>query len=253
MKANYAYLIVASLATCSSVVAQEMPRTTSAQQTYVGVAVETLHPAIASQLPDVIGRERGVLVSNVSPGSPASEAGLRQYDILVGYNDQQLFSPEQLSTLVGQGKSGDTATIDFVREGKERKVKVTLGSQPAQATRQFNGLLGRLTPPDLRQLLPKARSNTSKWMTFDSMALSKTDEDRFKAEIEFGRDGKSTRRVYEGTRNEIKEKVADDKELPDNARAHVLRSLDMRPQDELLRELQRIDEELLRFPAELGF
>ena len=47
----------------------------------------------------VLPKGQGVLVVQVTPDTPAAKAGLRPRDILVNYDDQKLYSPEQLIKL----------------------------------------------------------------------------------------------------------------------------------------------------------
>ncbi|MEZ6081498.1 MAG: PDZ domain-containing protein [Pirellulaceae bacterium] len=51
---------------------------------------------LTSHLPEVSGEGRGVLVADVMDDSPVAKAGLRKHDVLVRYDDQDLYSPEQL-------------------------------------------------------------------------------------------------------------------------------------------------------------
>src|SRR5579862_6722768 len=65
---------------------------------FLGVAVESMPPGVARQVPDLKGR--GIIITHVTKDSPAHKAGLKPFDILLSYDDYQLNSPEQLVRLV---------------------------------------------------------------------------------------------------------------------------------------------------------
>ena len=82
-------------------------------------------PALAAQL----GLEdEGVMISNVARGSPAAEAGLERYDVIVELNGEGFGgSTGALAKRVGELGSGTTAELTIIRSGKEQTVPVELG------------------------------------------------------------------------------------------------------------------------------
>jgi len=91
------------------------------------VSAANLRPAQINEglegasLVDAPGRG-GALVQGVEPGSPAAQAGLRSYDLIVGVNQQSVASVRQLweraqgvSTLVLEIKRGNTIVLVPVR------------------------------------------------------------------------------------------------------------------------------------------
>lgn len=240
--------VVALLAIGAPAVAQDVVTNGDDQagslptQAYLGLGVGPLHPALTNQLGDVIGKGRGVLIEKVMRESPAAKAGLQQYDVLVSFNDQDLYSPEQLVKLVRNAKPGSEVTLKYVRGGKVHEAKVTLGEAPAQepvrSRRAFRlPLAERLLQPDgqLKER-PSARDGAQSprrtpWGAFQSLTIAKQPDGTYKVEIDY-RDakGKQIHREFVGTREEIKEAVEADKDLPDAERQHLLRSLDQHEQ-----------------------
>ena len=49
-------------------------------QAFLGLGVTSLHPAVESQLSQIIGKGRGVMVANVTKDSPAAQAGMQLHD-----------------------------------------------------------------------------------------------------------------------------------------------------------------------------
>ena len=57
----------------------------------IGIALEPLTPALAKQL-GLDAKTKGVLVGEVVPGSPADKAGLKQGDVITGFNGEPVVS-----------------------------------------------------------------------------------------------------------------------------------------------------------------
>ena len=57
-------------------------------EAYLGVLVGSVPPALTAQLPDTVPRGQGIMVRRIEPGSPAEAAGMRPYDLLLSYDDQ---------------------------------------------------------------------------------------------------------------------------------------------------------------------
>ncbi|HVM46379.1 MAG TPA: PDZ domain-containing protein [Candidatus Acidoferrum sp.] len=96
---------------------------------WLGVGVEEASEALASQLNLAPGV--GLVVTYVTPDSPAAKAGLQMNDVLVEFEGQPLVHPQQLRKLVQVRKEGDKVELGFYRGGKKQTVSVTLGKAPA--------------------------------------------------------------------------------------------------------------------------
>jgi serine protease Do len=103
------------------------PRRHHEPETFLGVGVEEVPPALTDQLS--LPEGFGVLVNFVMPGSAAAAAGVERDDVLKMLNDQILVDPEQLSTLVHNFGDGQQVTLTAIRKGKEVKLPVTLKKQ----------------------------------------------------------------------------------------------------------------------------
>jgi hypothetical protein len=208
------------------------------QSPYLGVGIESLPAALVSHLPKTFRNGQGVLVAEVASGSPAEKAGIQRQDILMTYNDQKLFSPEQLAKLVKADSVGDKVALNLIREGKPLHVKLALGEHVMRQTptsgRQFatpwpwNWPLPAWQAPQQHAKATAPADEDVRWQSFDSMTIKNLGKDRFKAEIRYlDKDGKLQTREFEGTRQEIDEAVAAHKDLPNIERQHLLRGLDM--------------------------
>lgn len=95
---------------------------------YLGVAYKTITKA-AAILNDV---PQGAYIQTVIAGSPAGTAGIKVGDILTKFDNQQIKEGQELASLIGKKKSGDTITITFWRNSQTQDVQVTLTSAPGQ-------------------------------------------------------------------------------------------------------------------------
>jgi len=158
---------------------------------FLGVMVEELHPAFASHLSGIGAKGQGLLVESVGTNSPAAKAGVKVHDILMTYDDQKLFSHDQLVKLVGSDKAGREISLGLIREGKTQTVKAQLGERTDGWNHHHGQYMGRPqdgrhgwsggTRQGQRVSSEQAQSDTDDavWNTFDSMTLKKLDKDRF--------------------------------------------------------------------------
>ena len=80
----------------------------------------------------------GVLVAQVNEGSPADEAGLEVYDVIIGFNGHQIGEFSDLKDDLNKCRPGDTVTVEVLRgylEGGETEtveLTLTLAQKPQQ-------------------------------------------------------------------------------------------------------------------------
>jgi len=75
------------------------------------------------------GNHKGAEVTNVTTGSAAEKAGLKDGDIIVKINDKKVEDPEALSEIVSSFKPKDEVTVYYKRDGKENSAKAVLGER----------------------------------------------------------------------------------------------------------------------------
>jgi serine protease Do len=97
---------------------------------YIGVSLQPLDDDIAASLG--LPKNQGELIRDVTPGGPASRAGIEQGDVIVGVAGQPVTPDQSLSYLVTQQKVGSRVPIEFIRNGQRRTVTVQIGERPSE-------------------------------------------------------------------------------------------------------------------------
>lgn len=69
----------------------------------------------------------GAKIGEVSEGSAAEKAGLKEGDLITKVDDKAIDGPESLSKVVHSYKPGDKVTVTYKRGGKEQKATAELG------------------------------------------------------------------------------------------------------------------------------
>jgi hypothetical protein len=75
--------------------------------------------SLSPDMADALGVMSGVLVASVGTGSPASEAGFREGDVIFAVNGTPVRSPLQLLGFANKSRS---LTVDVVRRGKSKTI-----------------------------------------------------------------------------------------------------------------------------------
>ncbi len=91
----------------------------------LGVTVQPVTSEIANSVN--MSEARGTVVAQVQPGSPAERAGLRQGDIILAFQDEQVNESNELRNRVANTPPGTEVTLTIMRDGAEQHVRVTLG------------------------------------------------------------------------------------------------------------------------------
>ena len=104
---------------------------------YLGVGIQPMTEDIAASLG--LAKDRGEIVARVEPGEAASRAGIRQGDVIVRVNGQEVTPDNTLSYIVGKTPVGTRMPIELIREGQKKTVTVTLGERPPEDQLANNG------------------------------------------------------------------------------------------------------------------
>jgi S1-C subfamily serine protease len=94
----------------------------------LGVSAVTL----TRELRDRFGlkAETGALVDVVDPSSPADDAGLQRFDVVISFAGKAVTSAEQLVQDVRDHRPGDEVALVWMRGDRRMEARVTLSSRP---------------------------------------------------------------------------------------------------------------------------
>jgi len=91
----------------------------------LGVTVQDLNQSLADSFG--LKQVEGALVSSVSPGSAAADAGLKSGDVITEVNGEPVVRSGSLSSLIGLSAPGERVTLKVWRDRAERMVEARLG------------------------------------------------------------------------------------------------------------------------------
>ncbi len=94
---------------------------------WLGVGIQDVTKELA--LSFGLDKAEGILVSMVQDDSPAQKAKIQQGDIILRLNDMKLDDTADLRNKVAALLPGSIATLNVIRDGKERSIAVTIGER----------------------------------------------------------------------------------------------------------------------------
>jgi serine protease Do len=95
---------------------------------YLGIRSYTVDDYAIAQLGLKV--DMGVLLIEVSSGSPAAKAGLQLYDVVVKFNGQTVSTASELSNAIYKAKIGQQVEIVFYRGASQMTVMASLVEKP---------------------------------------------------------------------------------------------------------------------------
>ncbi|HEX3349850.1 MAG TPA: DegQ family serine endoprotease [Acetobacteraceae bacterium] len=99
-----------------------------ARRGWLGVQIQSVTPDIAESLG--LHDPRGALVAGVDSSGPAAKAQLKNGDIILKFNNEDIKDMHALPRVVAEAPIGVPAPVTVWRDGKEQVVSVTIGELP---------------------------------------------------------------------------------------------------------------------------
>ncbi|HWC48799.1 MAG TPA: trypsin-like peptidase domain-containing protein [Solirubrobacterales bacterium] len=115
----------------------------TAEYAYLGVGSQTLYPQLARRLG--LDTTYGSLLSEVVPGGPAEQAGLKGGneevrfqaakwkaggDVILAIDGQKIVEENDLARVVAEHRPGEKVTLTILHDNKPEQVELTLGKRP---------------------------------------------------------------------------------------------------------------------------
>ena len=95
------------------------------QRGRIGVQIQDLIPDLAEALGT--SHERGAVVAQVIPGTPAEAAGIQIGDVIVEMNGEPVVGSSDLRNKVGLLRVGDAVRLTIERDGKPMTIELAVG------------------------------------------------------------------------------------------------------------------------------
>src|SRR5262249_54540483 len=134
---------------------------------YLGVLVVELDKSKAHALG--LEADSGVFVSDVPGNTPASNAGLQASDVITAFDGKKVRMPRELTGAGAATPVGQSARVEFIRDGKPQAVTVKVAERPKELNAQLTrpeggggdedsnsaqgrlGIQGRTVTPDIAE------------------------------------------------------------------------------------------------------
>jgi len=94
------------------------------QRAVIGVGINEVTAEIAEK--EKLKEVKGAIITQVYENGAADEAGLKEKDVIIKFNNVPVNTVSELLEQVGRYRPGDKVTITYVRSGKEYTVPITL-------------------------------------------------------------------------------------------------------------------------------
>jgi serine protease Do len=117
-------------------VMEEILKNGKVTRAYLGVYPQDVTPAIAKAFGEK--DPSGVLVSDVSPSSPAQAAGLQRGDIILEVNGKPMTDSNQLRMTISMMQPGSEAKLKVVHGGSQRELTIKLRELPTEQAENNN-------------------------------------------------------------------------------------------------------------------
>ena len=118
-------------------VAEQLIKSGKVQRGYLGVTIQPVTSEMAANLG--LKEARGVIVSEVEPGSPSERAGLKRGDVITVINGNQIDDANSLRNIIASAGPGAEMTIIVLRDGREQQLRATLGELTDKTARRGAG------------------------------------------------------------------------------------------------------------------
>jgi Do/DeqQ family serine protease len=123
-----------------AVVDAALSGSTSFERPFIGATFQNITPDVAEGLG--MDKSFGVLVTAVTKGGPAEQAGLKVGDVVLSVQGVRADNIDVLGYRLSTAGIGNTVTLDIVRNGKDSKLPVKLAKEPEAKPQQKQTIEG---------------------------------------------------------------------------------------------------------------
>ena len=95
---------------------------------YLGVVIQDIDRDLAEAYG--LAKPAGALVAKVLPDTPAEKAGLKEGDVIIAFNGQDIGLSSELPQMIGRAKVGKKVPLTLLRDGKKMDIPFEVASLP---------------------------------------------------------------------------------------------------------------------------
>jgi serine protease Do len=108
--------------------ARVRPKIELTRHAFLGVYAQPLNEELKKNLGVTV--DKGAVVMELMPNSPAAKAGLAKDDVITALGDHAVTTPDELRAAVQKIGAGKEVTVKFMRGKEAKELKVKLGDMP---------------------------------------------------------------------------------------------------------------------------
>ncbi len=138
----------------AKIIMEDLIKTGKVTRGWLGVSIQEITDDLAKSFG--LKKPQGALVADVIEGGPADKAGIKRGDIVTGLAGKEIQDVANLRNQVAALEPGKTVEVTVIRDGKEKTMRVTIGSlsAPKMAVADITKKMGL----DVQELTPEIAS-----------------------------------------------------------------------------------------------
>ena len=109
-------------------VATDLIETGTVKRGWLGITIQDITDDMKSYWK--LKNKKGALVSQILENSPAEKSGLKEEDIIIKVNNDEIENSSDLRNTVSENYPNKEITLTVLRDNKKKKIKVLLGERP---------------------------------------------------------------------------------------------------------------------------
>ena len=135
---------------------------------WLGVSIQE----ITSELAEALEMEvpKGALISQIIEDSPAEKSGLKEEDVILFFDGEEIFYSADLPLTVGAIRPGSEVNAMVLRNGKKKTLKVTVGELPVDPELAFDN-----TEKNILGLVVENQSNNEQRNFIEGVLVTQAD------------------------------------------------------------------------------
>lgn len=137
---------------------------------WLGVSIQE----VTSELAEALGMEipKGALVSQIIEDSPAEKSGLKEEDVILFFDGEEIFYSSDLPLTVGSIRPESKVNAMILRDGKKKTVQVTVGELPKDPALAFEN-----TQQNFLGLVVENQANDNQRSSIEGVLVTSVDPD----------------------------------------------------------------------------